>query len=238
MNLMANALKFTPRGGTISIGVRGVDHEVEVAVADTGPGITADEMPLLFERFSQTELGKSSPVSGTGLGLVICRHIVEAHGGRIWAESEPGQGTRFVFRLARAGDARRQSRRVLIVDDEPDLARILADWLRDRGHDTEMAGNGALALEKLQQGSYDAIVTDIRMPELDGIGLYRALERCAPGMCRRLIFVTGYGLGPEVADLVARTNTPCLEKPFPLERIEGLVAAVCAERPTAAPLVL
>jgi signal transduction histidine kinase len=101
MNLMANALKFTPGGGTITVEVRPVDDEVEVGIADTGLGITADEMPLLFEKFSQATLGRWSPVSGTGLGLAICRHIIEAHGGRIWADSEPEKGTRFAFRLSR-----------------------------------------------------------------------------------------------------------------------------------------
>lgn len=101
MNLMANALKFTPGGGTITVEVRPVDDEVEVGIADTGLGITADEMPLLFEKFSQATLGKLNPVSGTGLGLAICRHIIEAHEGRIWAESEPEKGTRFAFRLSR-----------------------------------------------------------------------------------------------------------------------------------------
>jgi signal transduction histidine kinase len=102
MNLMANALKFTPGGGTITVEARPVDDEVEVSVADTGPGIAAGEMPLLFEKFSQATLGKLSPLSGTGLGLAICRHIIEAHSGRIWAESEPEKGTRFAFRLSRA----------------------------------------------------------------------------------------------------------------------------------------
>jgi len=100
MNLLSNALKFTPEGGAIRVEVAEIGDEVEVAVHDSGPGIPPDEQALLFERFSQTSSGKSVQ-GGSGLGLVICRHLVEAHGGRIWVESEPGRGTCFTFRLPR-----------------------------------------------------------------------------------------------------------------------------------------
>jgi two-component system, sensor histidine kinase and response regulator len=102
MNLLSNALKFTPEGGTIRVEVTEADDEVDVAVHDSGMGIPPEEQPLLFEKFSQTGSGKSVQ-GGSGLGLVICRHLVEAHGGRIWVESEPGRGTRFAFRLPRTG---------------------------------------------------------------------------------------------------------------------------------------
>jgi signal transduction histidine kinase len=105
MNLLGNALKFTPEGGTVTVVVRLVDGEVEVSVADSGPGIPAAEIPLLFERFGQSGQGRQPGVVGTGLGLLICRRVIEGHGGRIWVESQPGQGTRVVFRLARMGDA-------------------------------------------------------------------------------------------------------------------------------------
>jgi len=99
MNLLSNALKFTPEQGAIALDVTALEHEIEVAVVDTGPGIPPDEMPLLFEKFSQTSTGKNSAVQGTGLGLLICRHLIQAHGGRIWAESEVGRGSRFIFRV-------------------------------------------------------------------------------------------------------------------------------------------
>lgn len=87
-----------------AIAVVAIDHgdEVEMAVEDSGPGIAPEELPLLFEKFSQAAAGKMAPTRGTGLGLVVCRHLVEAHGGRIWAESELGKGSRFAFRLPRA----------------------------------------------------------------------------------------------------------------------------------------
>jgi signal transduction histidine kinase len=107
MNLLTNALKFTPAGGTVRVAVSELGEQVEVAVENDGPGIAPEEMPLLFERFGQTRTGKTGQTKsqGTGLGLVICRYVVEAHGGRIWAESEAGRGTRFVFRLPRSSQA-------------------------------------------------------------------------------------------------------------------------------------
>jgi len=99
MNLLGNALKFTPRGGAITVEVSRLGDDVELSVRDTGPGIPADEVPLIFERFRQATATHATQSPGSGLGLVICRHLVEAHGGRIWALSEPGRGSRFVFRL-------------------------------------------------------------------------------------------------------------------------------------------
>ena len=101
INLLHNALKFTPKNGRIRIEVREVDGDVEVAVADTGPGIPAGQMHLLFEKFGQTSAAKKVGGPSSGLGLVVCRHLIEAHGGRIWAESEEGAGARFVFRMPR-----------------------------------------------------------------------------------------------------------------------------------------
>jgi two-component system sensor histidine kinase/response regulator len=103
LNLLGNALKFTPGGGQVGLAIGEAGGAVQVAVTDSGPGIAPEEMPSLFEKFSQAAAGRSARGPGTGLGLVICRHLVEAHGGRIWAESEAGAGSRFVFRLPRAG---------------------------------------------------------------------------------------------------------------------------------------
>jgi signal transduction histidine kinase len=104
MNLLGNALKFTPVGGSVLVRVRPVDAEIEVSVTDSGPGIPAEEIPLLFERFGQTAHARQSRAAGTGLGLLICRRVVEAHGGRIWIESAAEGGARVAFRLQRVGE--------------------------------------------------------------------------------------------------------------------------------------
>jgi signal transduction histidine kinase len=96
-NLLSNAVKFTPAGGRVVISAHREDGQVEVAVADTGPGIAAGELETIFEEFEQTSEGKQ--VEGTGLGLPLSRRLVELHGGRLWAESEPGHGSTFRFTL-------------------------------------------------------------------------------------------------------------------------------------------
>ena len=99
-NLMHNAIKFTPTGGRISIGAVTIDGQIKVSVADTGAGIPADDLPRIFERFYKVDRAREK--SGTGLGLAIARHVVEAHGGRIWAESVEGKGATFHFTVPAA----------------------------------------------------------------------------------------------------------------------------------------
>jgi signal transduction histidine kinase len=97
-NLLSNAVKFTPPGGSIVIGSARVNGEVQVSVADTGPGIAQEDQERIFEEFQQTDVGMQQR-EGTGLGLALSRRLVELHGGRIWVESKPGSGSRFVFTL-------------------------------------------------------------------------------------------------------------------------------------------
>ena len=97
-NLLSNAVKFTPAGGSIAVASARVDGQVRVSVADTGPGVAPDDQERIFEEFQQTEVGHRQR-EGTGLGLALSRRLVELHGGRIWVESEPGLGSRFVFTL-------------------------------------------------------------------------------------------------------------------------------------------
>jgi signal transduction histidine kinase len=98
-NLLDNAVRFTPEGGRVRVTASGHNGSVDVAVSDTGPGIDAEHLPRLFERFYRVDTARSRDEGGTGIGLAIARSVVEAHGGRIWAESEPGTGSTFTFEL-------------------------------------------------------------------------------------------------------------------------------------------
>ena len=100
VNLLHNAIKFTPPGGNIGISARVEGSDILVSIADTGVGIPADDLPRIFERFYKADKARAG--KGTGLGLAIARHIVEAHGGRIWAESVEGRGSTFHFTLPKA----------------------------------------------------------------------------------------------------------------------------------------
>ena len=97
-NLLSNAVKFTPQGGSVVVASTQVNGEVQVSVTDTGPGIAPEDQERIFEEFQQTDVGVQQR-EGTGLGLALSKRLVELHGGRIWVESEPGHGSRFVFTL-------------------------------------------------------------------------------------------------------------------------------------------
>jgi signal transduction histidine kinase len=104
-NLLDNAVRFTPSGGRVTVTASRHDGSVDVAVADTGPGIRAEHLPRVFERFYRVDEARSRDDGGTGIGLAIARSVVEAHGGRIWAESRPGEGSTFTFELPVASSA-------------------------------------------------------------------------------------------------------------------------------------
>lgn len=99
-NLIGNAVKFTPEGGHVRVAARLMNRGVEVSVSDTGPGITPENLTAIFEKFHQAHLKNSNYMKGTGLGLAIVKHVIIAHGGRVWAESEPGHGSSFIFVLS------------------------------------------------------------------------------------------------------------------------------------------
>jgi len=97
-NLLSNAVKFTPAGGSVAVATARVGSEVRVSVSDTGPGIALADQERIFDEFQQTDVGVQQG-EGTGLGLALSKRLIELHGGRIWVESEPGRGSRFVFTL-------------------------------------------------------------------------------------------------------------------------------------------
>ena len=101
-NLVDNAVKYTQEGGRVIVSARDAGSEVEVCVADNGPGISTEHLPHLFERFYRADKARSRELGGTGLGLSIVKHIVGVHGGQVWAESEIGKGSKFYFTLPRA----------------------------------------------------------------------------------------------------------------------------------------
>lgn len=191
-NLLTNALKFTPQGGTISVDVRCRDGFLEVAVSDTGQGMRADFLPLVFERFAQGDAGSNRQRGGLGLGLAIVKQIVDAHGGSISAESEGlGKGSTFRFRLPlmqtpSAIDAKLDldpsafplsGLDILVVEDDDEASRVLAVVLVDRGATARVARDAEAALELMEARRPDVLVSDIGLPGLDGLGLIRDIRQ-------------------------------------------------------------
>jgi two-component system NtrC family sensor kinase len=205
--------------------------QVVLEAADTGPGIRAEVLPRLFEPFFTTK----PPGQGTGLGLSLCRGIVEEHGGSISVESAVGQGARFRIELpvtAPAGEATAPAvapppaaggRSIVVVDDEADVAAVLAEMLEQDGHVVDVVNNGQLALERIQEKRYDLVFSDMRMPVLDGPGLYRRLTALGHPLARRFIFLTGDVLGPETRAFLERSGALSVTKPFAVAEIRRAV---------------
>ena len=174
LNLVSNAIKFTPEGGQVEIRSRQVDSWAEIAVSDTGIGIEEKDLGQLFKEFQRLDTGAGPQQEGTGLGLVLTRHFAELHGGKVSVESKRGKGSTFTLRLpvnappaeVAAPDLSRPL--VLVVDDNPPAAEILARHLHGGGFRVEVAHTGAQALTMARNLSPVAITLDILLPEVDG----------------------------------------------------------------------
>lgn len=200
-NLVQNAIKFTPEGGEIEIALRSINSHVEISVSDNGPGISAELLPKIFERFHQGDSATSRQFGGLGLGLSIARQLVELHGGRIQAESAGlGQGAKFIVSLPVGTQSRLEMMRrelspassqkgsthdgastikdvrILLVDDDQDMRRILARGLAGSGAILKECEGVSDALESIEDFQPDAVVSDLGMPVQDGFELIRRLR--------------------------------------------------------------
>jgi CheY-like chemotaxis protein/two-component sensor histidine kinase len=183
LNLVSNAIKFTPRGGHIDIKSRQVKSWVEIAVTDSGIGIAEQDLGLLFTEFQQLDAGPGRHQEGTGLGLALTRRFAELHGGHVSVESALGKGSTFTLHLpleAKASPAHvpvepaqvtavdRSRPLVLVVEDNPQAAEILARHLDDGGFRIRIARTGPEALTMARDLKPMAITLDILLPEVDG----------------------------------------------------------------------
>jgi signal transduction histidine kinase/CheY-like chemotaxis protein len=198
INLISNAVKFTDSGSiTCAAGLR--NGEIVVSVADSGIGIAPEDQPKVFEKFKQVGDTLTDRPKGTGLGLPICKEIVEYHGGRIWVESEPGKGSTFSFTLpVKTGAAPgprsldieslvRQLREkvasqeppgksILVVDDDPNIRSLLQQELTEAGHTVRLAENGRQALALVREEAPGLIILDVMMPEMNGFDVAAVLK--------------------------------------------------------------
>jgi len=228
LNLILNALDAMEKSPTRELRLSLVQREGKalLKVADTGEGIAPAIVTRIFDPFFTTK----PQDKGTGLGLSVCQAIIKAHQGDIQVESTPGEGTAFTVVLplhhtepAPAGAAEagmpdappRPALRALVIDDEPFVGGFIQEVLKRKlGCSVERALNGALAVEKLQNGEFDLIVCDILMPTMNGVEVMRWVRTHQPERLRNFLFVTGHDGGPETAAEIAAANVPVLRKPF------------------------
>ena len=254
-NILSNAVKFTPAGGHISVRLSSENSRVVVEVRDTGQGIGREFLPRVFDSLSQEGGSSTREHGGLGLGLSIARQLVQMHGGTVRAESEgEGKGATFTVSLparhyvAVVEEPRLHARnlrsvpppdvaasiagmRVLVVDDEPDMRKLIATVLRGAGAVVATAGSAAEAFEQLSAQAFDALVSDLAMPVEDGHSLTRRIRARNDDQSRiPAVAVTAYG-GPLQRELALSAGfDDYVKKPFSPEDLVRAVAGVLARR--------
>ncbi len=252
VNNAADAIEETGRPGRVVIRAALSGKRVRIEVEDDGPGIPEENLAKIFNPFFTTKpVGK-----GTGLGLSICYGIIREHGGSIRVRTAPGQGTTFLIELPaepdaptagespraedalaapatvlREGAGEGRGRRALVVDDEEGVREVLAEALAAWGWEVVQAASGEEGLARLREKRFDVAIVDLRMPGLDGPGLWtRAREEgIAPD---RFIFSTGDAAGADVRSFLEKANATVLHKPFTLLSLrEALAAETAASTP-------
>jgi PAS domain S-box-containing protein len=247
-NLIKNAVKFTPEGGVITVRTRNVEDRgggedrLVIEISDTGIGIEPEVLPLIFDPFQQGETRITRKFGGLGLGLAICRGIVDAHGGTLKAESPgAGQGATFGVELETipnpaptAGEpaslstagasAPPQPLRILVVEDEPATLRLMARLLGGLGHSVATANSIAAGCEAYLAGEFDLIISDIGLPDGSGLELMRRIVASRGRIAA--IALTGYGMEEDIQKSREAGFTAHMTKPIDFTKLESIIGQV------------
>ena len=246
LNFLSNAAKFTSKGGvTLRVGGApdaGGRWRLRVAVTDTGIGIPAEKIEVLFQRFSQADASTTRLYGGTGLGLAISRRLIEIMGGEIGVDSRPGEGATFWFEvpLAQGGAVGRLNRddealnepasmvggRILVADDAPGNRELVSAILRGLGLEIETVNDGAEAIQAMQGGDYDLVLMDVHMPVMDGLTATREIRRMQAGLGRRtpILALTANVQADQVARCLDAGMDGHLAKPIQIPELAGALA--------------
>ena len=235
VNLIVNAVDAMPEGGKLDVSSERENGHLRLKFADSGTGMPEDVRQKIFEPFFSTK-----GAHGTGLGLSVSYSIIERHEGTISVASEPGRGTVFTINLT-AYDAERvedsetnplpeqNSISILVVDDEEFVRETLADMLEAMGHRVVIAESGQQAIQRLGEGDFELVFSDLAMPEMDGWETAREIRKRWPEM--NIVLVTGYGPGTTPPAGEAQLVNAIIGKPFDFVQVSNTIAQVCRERP-------
>lgn len=240
VNLLSNAIKFSPENGEVLVVVEPANRIARLSVRDNGPGVPEEFRARIFSKFAQADASDTRAKGGTGLGLAIAREIAERHGGRLWFESDVGDGATFHLDLPLETETDApvgEGPRLLIVEDDHDAAEVLRTMLDEDGFRADVAPTAREGLVAARTGDYAAVLVDLQLPDADGIGLIRALRAQPATRDLPVVVVSGdvargraRGYSLEVLDW--------LEKPFEQERLRAAVAAILARLDARRPRIL
>jgi CheY-like chemotaxis protein len=244
-NLLANAAKYTDRGGRIALSVSTAGRTAEIRVRDSGIGIPPDQLHRIFDLFAQAE-GADRGSGGLGIGLALVERLVELHGGTVTAHSEgPGRGSEFIVQLPRMetaapsapatpdavpkrGGGATSRRRILIVDDNRDALESLATLLELSGHVVCAAPNGEAALALAASFRPDLVLLDLGMPKVDGYEVARRIRAEPWGKAMTLVALTGWGHDEDRRRTRACGFDSHMVKPLDFEVLAALLARLPA----------
>jgi len=231
-NLLTNAAKFTPEGGTVRVQVSYENGFASIAVTDNGMGIAPEHLSTIFEKFAQVSGQSDAIKSGLGIGLALARELAQLHGGQVLASSSgSGQGSTFVVRLPAEDEARPRfeleappshatsNSRILVADDNHDIAETIADILRLEGHEVVLAFDGIEALNLYKRFSPDVALLDIGMPGMRGDEVSKAIRSMPDGDKVLLVAITGWGQPQDKESALAAGFDNHLTKPVGSETI-------------------
>lgn len=239
-NLLNNSVKFTPRGGLITVRLEEENEEIVLTVSDNGQGIDSSFLPHIFEIFRQADPGTSRAQQGMGIGLAVVQQLVELHGGAVSAYSAGvGRGARFTIRLPRSGNSKQHSSSsqdlgigslegmsVLVVDDSEDTTEMVRRLLEIGGASVCSATSGFEALRIAREKEFDVVLSDISMPEMDGFEFLSRLRQIPGKQDLPAVALTGFGRPEDVQRASDKGFYAHLTKPFDIQRLAMLLQQV------------
>ncbi len=234
VNNASDAMQMTDKKRVLRVSTAVKEDKIEIAFEDNGPGIPQNALSKIFDPFFTTkEAGK-----GTGLGLSVSHGIITEHGGSISAQSKEGEGTRFVIELPLkqiSPDSKKKKiekalwdlppLRALVVDDEEPVLKFIEKALKNEGSTVDAAESGDKALGYLMENDYDLVISDLRMPGVDGWKLYSWVKENRPHITKKLVFITGDIMNPDVQAFLEESDVLYLKKPFSVGDLKRIVIA-------------